>query len=124
MDHQVINVITFFKEINPEKNMNWAEDAHRGNINEEVRETLLAKVRYSRSDAERQMRRVRVVSVGADAGLLDLPAAPGIFVPSIVRRASAPTTSAGRHRRRRSNSSRNSSGRRQRRNSTSGRSDH
>ena len=111
--------------------MNWAEDAHRGNINEEVRETLLAKVRYSRSDAERQMRRVRVVSVGAgggghlDAGLLDLPAAPGIFVPSIVRRASAPTTSAGRHRRRRSNSSRNSSGRRQRRNSTSsGRSGH
>ena len=117
-----------FKEINPEKNMNWAEDAHMGNINDEVRETLLAKVRYSRSDTERQMRRVRVVSVGAgghlDAGLLDLPAAPGIFVPSIVRRASAPTTSTGRHRRRRSNSSRNSSGRRQRRNSANGGSGH
>ena len=91
--HRSVHWTVLLQEINPEKNVNWAEDAHTGNINEEVRETLLAKVRYSRRDAERQLRRVRVVNV--DTCLVDMPLG-GVVLASASRRTSSTPRRSGR----------------------------
>ena len=52
-----------------------------GNINEEVRQTLLAKVRYSRREAEKQLRQFRVAQV--HSCLIHLPTA---YVPTTSSR--------------------------------------